>query len=129
MISSSHQKKGQYPPHGLSAALLSLVVVALSLVSVRPDLHEAFHEVHAHHHAAAHAESDSHSHSGSEPHHHEQGCGIELFASGAVVGAAAPLLLPRPIPPFSMVFMDTGCRVARVGAYLEPPGRAPPIFS
>jgi hypothetical protein len=111
------------------AAVLPLVLIGLSLLSVRPDLHQAFHDHQAHVGFHESGDPQHHSHSDSEPHQNETTCTIAMFASGAVAGAAPVSLLMLPGPPPCPVFADTGCFLVPDCFYLEPPGRAPPLFS
>jgi hypothetical protein len=102
------------------AAALSLLVLALGPLAVRPDWHVA---VHVHAGDTAHGDHD-HSH---EAPPDERGCAIELFAAGHVdvVAFASPAINALDFVAFELT-IPAG-RPTPALLHLEPPGRAPPF--
>jgi hypothetical protein len=109
------------------AASLPLLLLVLSGLAVRPDLHHALH-------AATSGESPS---SSAHPHHShpahdsdpaEQGCAIHLFSSGAVYSACAPAEFLVRTVTIGLDGTDTGGFFPREIILFQPPGRAPPCL-
>lgn len=122
-MTASQQPCGKVPRHiRWNAALLSFLLIALGLLAVRPDWHAAVHD---HCSEVAHGEHD---HLPDAP-PEERGCAIALLASGQVdlVVSLTPVICAR-----GPVVFEQGIPVGRPTtslSRLEPPGRAPPIFS
>jgi hypothetical protein len=104
------------------AVALSLLVLALGPLAVRPDWHAA---VHAHTGDTAHGD---HNHSPDAP-PDTRGCAIELFAAGHVDLAAFAAPVTCPVRAVVFELSIPGGRPALTPSLLEPPGRAPPFFA
>jgi hypothetical protein len=110
------------PPFQWLAAVLPLLVIALGLLAVRPDWHEAMHvqgtDGTHHDHGHDHGESTD-----------ERGCAIELFASGLVDSVAFSSPVPAPVQAIIAELTLPDERLLFASSRLEPPGRAPPFFA
>jgi hypothetical protein len=109
------------------AALLPLLLLGLSGLAVRPDLHHALHAATS----GGSPASSAHQHHSHPPHDSdpaEQGCAINLFSSGAVHSACAPAEFVVRTVSIGLGGPDTGGLFPREIILFQPPGRAPPWF-
>ena len=103
MFIRAHHHSLQSRRHAL-AAVLALLVFALGLLSVAPEIHVAMHD-------------DAHS--------VEHSCAIDWFASGVTSALAIVIFTPVALIALGSIMPVT--RVARMETAWElPPGRGPP---
>jgi hypothetical protein len=102
------------------AAALSLLILALGPLAVRPDWHAA---VHVYTGDTAH---DDHDHSHDAP-PDERGCAIALFAAGHVDAVAFPSPVINVLGLVVFELTVPAERPTPALLHLEPTGRAPPF--
>lgn len=122
-MSPVRQQSGRLcPPLQWLAAALPLLVIALGLLAVRPDWHEAMHvqgaDVPHHEHGHDHGDGND-----------ERSCAIELFASGLVDSVASVSPVVAPVRSLIAALILSDKRPLFASHRLEPPGRAPPFFA
>jgi hypothetical protein len=114
------------PLHRLTAWLGIALVLALNILAVRPDLHEALH--------ATDQATSGHSHTCSHGHQHtapvtsdDHDCVISTFAHGHADCAVAPLAVPTVA--FTQVAAISAASFFIPGEteFLLPPGCGPPL--
>ena len=103
MFIRSHHHALQ-PRRQALAATLALLVLALGLLSVAPQVHGEIHD---------------------DAHHAEHSCAIDWFASGVTMALAVVIF--RPVALIALGSITPVTRVAAIAAKWEqPPGRGPP---
>ena len=122
MSDNQRQSSEASRPFWWLTVALSLLVLALGPLAVRPDWHAA---VHVHAGDTAHGDHD---HSQDAP-AQQRGCAIALFAAGHVdlVTFASPVVCP--VRPVVFELSIPAGRPALTPSLSEPPGRAPPFFA
>jgi hypothetical protein len=116
------QSRRFYSPLQWLASVLPLLVIALGLMAVRPDWHEAMHVQGAdrthHEHGHDHGKSTD-----------ERGCTVELFASCLVDVVAFTSPVVAPVRAVVAELTLSHARPLFASSRLEPPGRAPPSLA
>jgi hypothetical protein len=122
MGANRHQSSTASRPFQWLAVALSVLMLALGPLAVRPDWHAT---VHVYIGDTAHDDCGRSQDAPAD----ERGCAIALFAAGHIDLVAFPSPVTNPVRPVVFELTIPEGRPTPAPSLLEPPGRAPPFFA